>query len=124
MSVRLALGLLIFTTLGGCAQDPGKTLPMDTTKTVLVIGRHADMLVRVTTMLRANGYNASGAATNQEAMALFSTGHFKVVLIGGGVDEGSRELFRLEFTRQQPGVQVLDAHPQTILRQLETAFKE
>lgn len=120
MMLWLALGLGVILAHANSAQA---LVPMDSTKTVLVIGRHPEMLVRVTGMLRANGYNASGARTNEEAIAVFQAADFKAVAIGGGVDNKSRDFFHREFPRKQPGVRVIDAHPQTILAELEKVFR-
>jgi hypothetical protein len=88
---------------------------------VLVIGRHADMLARVTDMLKTHNYDAVGALTNEEALLKFEAEKPGAVLIGGGVDSESRALFHRTFS---PTVKVIDAHPQTVLGDLKTAFPD
>lgn len=86
---------------------------------VLVIGRHPDMLAKVTAMLKNHNYAAIGALTNEEAIQKFTEEKPVAVLIGGGVDSESRTLFHRIFS---PSVKVIDAHPQTVLSDLKAAF--
>lgn len=89
---------------------------------ILVIGRHAAMMSRVLDLLNAHGYNAVGRQENNEAITVFKSEVFQAVVIGGGVDDESRRLFHTEFKKVAPKVKVIDAHPQTILDDLEEAF--
>jgi len=91
---------------------------------VLIIGRHADMLQRITDILIHHGYNAIGKMTNEEAIAAFKSDTIDAVIIGGGVDKESRDLFHLEFPKMHPAVKVIDAHPQTVLSDLKAAFPD
>lgn len=88
---------------------------------VLVIGRHADMLARITDMLKNHHYDAVGAQTNEEALQKFEDEKPAAVLIGGGVDGESRALFHGTFS---PMAKVIDAHPQTVLVDLKAAFPD
>jgi hypothetical protein len=85
---------------------------------VLVIGRHSGMLARVLSMLTAAGYEARGTQDNAEAFALLRTWPVDAVIIGGGVDDESRHLFHNQFPVLQPGIKIIDAHPQTVLADL------
>lgn len=87
---------------------------------LLVIGRHADMLARVSDMLKNHGYHPIGAQTNEEALDLFEKEKPQAVIIGGGVDGESRALFHRLFSHT---ARVLDAHPQTVLGDLQEAFR-
>ena len=91
---------------------------------VLVIGRHADMLSKITTMLKQQGYDAIGKQLNQEAILAFKSATIDAVIIGGGVDSESRDLFHTEFPRINPKVKIIDAHPQTVLNDLKEAFSD
>ncbi len=91
---------------------------------VLVIGRHADMLVKITGLLQQHGYTAIGKTTNQDAIVAFKADTIDAVIIGGGVDDESRELFHTEFPKINPNVKVIDAHPQTVLSDLKAAFSD
>ncbi|MCB0521378.1 MAG: hypothetical protein H6577_01830 [Lewinellaceae bacterium] len=86
---------------------------------VLVIGRHADMLARITDMLKSHQYDAIGAMTNEEALQKFADEKPLAVIIGGGVDGESRALFHQQFS---PNAKMIDAHPQTVLGDLKAAF--
>lgn len=91
---------------------------------ILVIGRHADMLAKVTDLLTTQGYLATGKQENEEAMSLFKKEHFDAVIIGGGVDHESRVLFHTEFPKLNPKIKIINAHPQTILTELRAAFNQ
>ena len=91
---------------------------------VLVIGRHADMLTKVTEMLKKHNYDAIGKQWNQEAIDAFKADVFQAVVVGGGVDKESREYFHNEFPKINPQVKIIDAHPQTILNDLKEAFPD
>lgn len=84
---------------------------------ILVIGRHPGLMENVLGMLRQQGYEATGALTNEEALRRFDPG-IQAVIIGGGVDGESRRLFRKEFLKINPAVKVIDGHPHTILSDL------
>jgi DNA-binding NarL/FixJ family response regulator len=91
---------------------------------ILIIGRHPDMLARITEMLIQHGYNAVGKMTNEEAILAYTSDTIDAVVIGGGVDNDSRELFHREFPKMNPKVKIIDAHPQTVLADLKTAFPD
>ena len=89
---------------------------------LLVIGRHRAMMENVLAMLQNEGYAATGEFTNEAALAAFEGGQFDGVIIGGGVDAPSRNLFHATFKRLRPQVKVFDASPGTILAALKAAF--
>jgi hypothetical protein len=91
---------------------------------LLVIGRHADMLQKITAMLNGQGYLAIGKQWNEEAITAFKADHFDAVIIGGGVDNESRDLFHTEFPKLNPQVKIIDAHPQTVLAELQSVFEK
>lgn len=91
---------------------------------VLVIGRHEFMLTKVTAMLKQHGYQAIGRQTNEEAIAAFKAETIDAVIIGGGVDDESRNLFHTEFPKINPQVKIIDGHPQTVLADLKAAFPD
>jgi PleD family two-component response regulator len=89
---------------------------------VLVIGRHESMLAKVTDMLKQHNYQAVGRQSNEEAIAAFKSDTFDAVIIGGGVDAESRNLFHAEFPKINPQVKIINGHPQTVLSDLQQAF--
>lgn len=97
---------------------------MTAKKKILVIGRHSDMMMKITGILREKGYDATGSLNNEEAIALFRTTKADAVIIGGGVDTESRHLFHSLFLEMHPDVKIIDAHPHTLLPDLKNAFPE
>jgi len=93
-------------------------------QTVLIIGRHPGMLEKVKNLLRQNGYNPFGAVTDEEAINLFKHSEIAAVVIGGGVEFASREYFRNEFSKLNPGIKIIDGHPQTVLHDLKKVFNK
>jgi DNA-binding NarL/FixJ family response regulator len=91
---------------------------------ILIIGRHAAMLTKIADMLKQHGYNSIGKMTNEEAILAFKSDSIDAVIIGGGVDKESRDLFHLEFPKINPNVKIIDAHPQTVLSDLKAAFPD
>ena len=72
---------------------------------ILIIGRHADILQTVVRLINNNPeWNATGAGTNQEAMAAFAAQQFKLVLLGGGIDKESEEKLCAAFTAHNPEI--------------------
>lgn len=90
---------------------------------VLIIGRHTDMLQNIKDLLARNGYIAFGALTNEDAVSTFTSNSIDAVVIGGGVDNTSRMFFHREFPMINPQVHIIDAHPQTVLTDLQAAFQ-
>ncbi|MFJ1969216.1 hypothetical protein ACIO93_11165 [Streptomyces sp. NPDC087903] len=56
----------------------------------LVLGRMPARLTAVLATLRADGFDAEGVSTDDEARKLLETEQFGVLIIGGGVEPGSR----------------------------------
>jgi CheY-like chemotaxis protein len=114
--LAFAVGIL---NLFGCKAQNQQLMGLG--EKILVIGRHADMLARVTDMLKNHNYNPVGVQTNEEALEKFASEKPLAVLIGGGVDGESRALFHRTFS---PSAKVIDAHPQTVLTDLKAAFPD
>lgn len=95
---------------------------MGDSKKILVIGRHADMMSKITHLLNQHGYDSIGELTNEGAVNAFKSNVIDAVIIGGGVDTESRTYFHEEFLRMNPNVKIIDAHPQTVLQDLSLAF--
>ncbi|MER6463660.1 hypothetical protein AB0D30_09655 [Streptomyces sp. NPDC048409] len=56
----------------------------------LVLGRTPARVTAVLATLRADGFDAEGVSTDDEARRLLGTGEFGVLIIGGGVGPRSR----------------------------------
>lgn len=89
---------------------------------VLIIGRHQSILNNVLSQVKNEGYNAIGATDNDTAIKMFEDFMPDAVIIGGGVDTDSRNLFRTRFKRLKPKVTILEIHPQFILEHLKRIF--
>jgi hypothetical protein len=75
---------------------------------VLVIGRNKDILETILRLLNGHpGWQATGALTDEEALAAFSTKPCEVVLIGGGVDNVSEEKLTHHFRKLAPSVKII-----------------
>lgn len=122
IKLKLLAGSILVLHLMGCHAQNKKL--MGHGEKVLVIGRHADMLQKITEMLNRQGYNTIGKQWNEEAIAAFQAEVFDAVLIGGGVDNESRQLFHDKFPITNPNIKIIDAHPQTVLSDLNSALQK
>lgn len=81
---------------------------MRTALTILVIGRHEQIMETVLRLLNGQeGWRAIGALTDSEAKIRFTELKFDLVLIGGGVEEKSEQLLRLEFEKTNPQIKII-----------------
>lgn len=75
---------------------------------ILVIGRHPEILATVVRLVNNNpDWNATGCLSDEEAIAAFSTQDFKVVLLGGGVDEISEYKLNEYFRAEKPNIKIV-----------------
>ncbi|MFG3660900.1 hypothetical protein [Streptomyces sp. NPDC047706] len=65
----------------------------------LVLGRTPARVAAVLTTLRADGFDAEGVSTDEEARKHLETGEFGVLIIGGGVGPDSRAELKELATR-------------------------
>ena len=87
-------------------------------KKILVIGRHQDLMLKILAVIKAEGFQAIGCLTNEEAFEVFNSILPEVVLIGGGVDRDSRQLFHEEFIKASHSTKVIDVYPHTLKEEL------
>lgn len=81
---------------------------MNSTLTILVIGRHKQIMETVLRLLNnREGWSATGALTDEEAQEKFIKTKFDLVLIGGGVEEKSERHLKLEFEKLNPQVKII-----------------
>src|SRR5471030_613098 len=72
---------------------------------ILIICRHPEILQTVVRLINNNpDWNATGAETDEEALAAFNQTRFKLVLFGGGVDEIAEAKLRPAFLAINPAV--------------------
>ncbi|MFK0284884.1 hypothetical protein ACIQVL_31090 [Streptomyces sp. NPDC090499] len=73
----------------------------------LVLGRTPARVTAVLATLHADGFDAEGVSTDEEALKLLATEEFGVLIIGGGVGPGSRAAIK-EFAAEHRVRQVID----------------
>lgn len=72
---------------------------------ILVIGRHKEILETVLRLVNNNAaWSATGAATDEEAIALFTSQYFKLVLLGGGIEQESEDRLCAAFKTHRPDI--------------------
>lgn len=75
---------------------------------ILYIGTHKEILDTVVRLLNANeDWFGIGAETDEEALQLFSTYDFTLVLLGCGISEESEALLRSSFKKQNPDIIII-----------------
>jgi diphthamide synthase (EF-2-diphthine--ammonia ligase) len=74
--------------------------------TVLVIAREQAVLDRVLPLLRQGGIEAASTTSDEEAVRQLEAGGVAAVVIGGGVQEPSRQHLRSVANRK--GIRVID----------------
>ncbi|MEV0847444.1 hypothetical protein AB0J21_16510 [Streptomyces sp. NPDC049954] len=73
----------------------------------LVLGRTPARVSQVLATLRADGFEAQGASTDEEARTLLAAERFGVLVIGGGVEPDSRTAIK-EFAARHGVRRVID----------------
>jgi len=75
---------------------------------ILVIGRNKEIHSIVLRIINKDErWQAQGALTDEEAIELFSTNAFDMVLLGSGISETSEALLRATFLRQNPTIAII-----------------
>jgi DNA-binding response OmpR family regulator len=94
-------------------------------KTVLVIGRHPDLMGTVESFLKGKGYATLGVTKDQDALNHLRTADIDVVLIGGGVELASRKTIRYFAETNRPNVKILEHNGGTfkLVELVEKALK-
>jgi DNA-binding NtrC family response regulator len=70
---------------------------------ILVVGRNPDIMARVRALLEPAGFSVLAAFTDDDAAELIATSGPDALLIGGGVEPGSRSALVAAFERTWPG---------------------
>jgi DNA-binding NtrC family response regulator len=77
-------------------------------KSVLVICRDREILETILRLINnEHQFTAKGAITDQEAVDIFHKENFQLVLIGGGVNEGSEKKLSAEFKKLDPAIRII-----------------
>lgn len=76
--------------------------------TILVIGRHAQIMETVLRLIHTQpDWRAIGALNDDEALQKFKEQHFDLVLIGGGVETSSEEKLTRSFRELKPNIKII-----------------
>ncbi|WP_432190484.1 hypothetical protein [Streptomyces sp. Tue6028] len=73
----------------------------------LLLGRTPARVAQVLATLRADGFDAEGVSTDEEARELLETEEFGVLIVGGGVEPDSRAAIK-DFAAQYRVRRVID----------------
>jgi hypothetical protein len=72
---------------------------------ILVVCRHEGILQTIVRLINNNSaWNATGVATDDEALAAFGSKPFKLILLGSGIEKDSDDKLRATFTAQNPDI--------------------
>jgi DNA-binding NarL/FixJ family response regulator len=75
---------------------------------ILYIGRHQEIRDTVVRLLNANEeWLGMGAATDEEALHLFSIHDFALVLLGCGIEEESEQMLIESFRKLKPDIRII-----------------
>lgn len=76
--------------------------------TILVVGRHEEIMQTLLRIIHKNeNWTAKAAMTDEEAIALFDTHQFDIVLLSSGIDEASEQMLRSSFQSKDPAIPVI-----------------
>jgi len=72
---------------------------------ILVIATHPDILKTILRLLNNHdNWSGTGVATIAEAIEIFPTKDFNVVLLGAGLSEAEEQQLRTSFSALKPGI--------------------
>jgi hypothetical protein len=72
---------------------------------ILVIGRNVEILQTVLRLVNNNPeWNSTGAVTDEEALSAFTTQPFRLVLLGGGIEQESEDVLVATFKAHNPDI--------------------
>ena len=75
---------------------------------ILAIGRHSEILQTVVRLINNNpDWQATGAATDDEAILAFGIQQFKIVLLGGGIEKESEDRLCSTFRTLNPNIIII-----------------
>ncbi|MBS1519725.1 MAG: hypothetical protein JST50_01915 [Bacteroidetes bacterium] len=75
---------------------------------ILVVGRNPEIVQTVVRLINNNpSWNATPALTDLDAISLFQSRPFTLVLFGGGIEPGSDAMLRKAFTAHNPKITII-----------------
>ena len=76
--------------------------------TILVVGRHEEIMQTLLRIIHKNeNWTAKAAMTDEEALALFDTHRFNIVLLSSGIDEAAEQMLRRSFQSKDPAITII-----------------
>jgi len=90
---------------------------------ILVIGKHPEVLEKILAGLRAKGIAALRTTEVEKASVDFNAKDLALVAFGGGVDLPVRERLKREFKQQNPDVILLDTFAPVAIQHIAAALR-
>lgn len=94
---------------------------------ILILGRHGGMMQNVIVFLNQHGFNqATGVLTNEEIIHQLNTNAFDVLIIGGGVDGGTRQMIKQLIAEKNIKTKTVEhyGNPGSLLKEIKTALQD
>ncbi len=91
-----------------------------------VICPHAETLLAVLDFLKGKEFEAVGVTDKESALKSFGERPYDMVIISGGVDNPTREIFRKEFSKVNKEFEFIEhfGSPENLLPELIEAFED
>lgn len=76
---------------------------------ILAICRHPEILQTIVRLINNNPeWEATGAVSDEEAIAAFSSLPFKLVLLGSGIEKENEEKLKATFKSHNPEISIVE----------------
>lgn len=91
---------------------------------IFVVSRDAQVLLQVLDFLKEKGCEADGASENEPALLAFPQKNYDIAILGGGIDNASRDLFKKEFVKTNKEIEFVEhyCHPAEFFEELKDAW--
>lgn len=75
---------------------------------ILVVGRHEEIMATILRLLQKNeGWTATGAMTDEEALAVFAAHPFDMVLLSSGIEDTAEEQLCENLRAINPAITII-----------------
>lgn len=94
---------------------------------ILILGRHSGMMQQVITFLRQQGFeNTKGVLSNQEVKAALLTRSYQVLIIGGGVDDETRNMLKQLIADKIIAIKLVEhfGNPASLVTEIKNAVQQ
>jgi hypothetical protein len=89
---------------------------------ILILGRHSGMMQNVIAFLNSNGFsNSKGVLTNEDVKTELLTYQYQILIIGGGVDNGTRQMIKQLIAEKNINTKVVEhfGNPATLIGEIK-----